>query len=561
MAASPHQEKPSDELVAPDPIIETSSTQDNPVSAIETSTAKPKSNPLTTNEARANPPNDVDEEALHRTPSGPPHSTFTQRQKYYISFLAAWAAFFSPLSANIYFPALTTLAHDLHKSNGVINLTLTSYMIFQGIAPTIFGDLADMIGRRPVYIAGFVIYIGANVGLALQKNYAALLVLRCLQSTGSSGTVALGYGVVADIATSAERGRYVGYVSFGAMVGPAIAPVLGGILSSTLGWRSIFWCLTILAVIFLAVLVVSFPETGRNVVGNGSVPPQTWNVSFLNYLQNRKHRHVPGEQTTVASELSATKENLAKQRKLRWPNPLKTLRILAEKDMGLLLLYNSLVYTALYAVMASIPYLFAQIYVFNDLQIGLCFLPLGIGCSIASLIIGRFIDYNYRRIAKAHNITISLRRSDSLQNFPIEAARIQVIWAPLYLGLISILAYGWAIDRETHLAIPLVLFFIMGVCLTSAFNIMSTMCVDLYPLSPSTATAANNISRCLMGAAGTAVIVKMIEGMGRGWCFTFIAGFVGATSPMLAVLVKWGPTWREERRVRLGKGKDGEKPG
>ena len=124
--------------------------------------------------------------------------------------MVACGGFFSPLSANIYFPALNSLAADLKVSNELINLSLTSYMIFQGLAPTIFGDLADMTGRRPTYILGFIIYIGANVGLALQNKYAALLVLRCLQSTGSSGTVALGNGVVADIASSGERGKFMG---------------------------------------------------------------------------------------------------------------------------------------------------------------------------------------------------------------------------------------------------------------------------------------------------------------------------------------------------------------
>ena len=124
--------------------------------------------------------------------------------------MVACGGFFSPLSANIYFPALNSLAADLQVSNELINLSLTSYMIFQGLAPTIFGDLADMTGRRPTYILGFMIYIGANVGLALQNNYAALLVLRCLQSSGSSGTVALGNGVVADIASSGERGKFMG---------------------------------------------------------------------------------------------------------------------------------------------------------------------------------------------------------------------------------------------------------------------------------------------------------------------------------------------------------------
>jgi MFS family permease len=68
-------------------------------------------------------------------------------------------------------------------------------MIFQGLAPTIFGDFADMAGRRPAYIVAFIIYLGANIGLALQNSYVSLFLLRCLQSTGSSGAFALGYGV------------------------------------------------------------------------------------------------------------------------------------------------------------------------------------------------------------------------------------------------------------------------------------------------------------------------------------------------------------------------------
>ena len=245
-------------------------------------------------------------------------------------------------------------------------------MIFQGLAPTIFGDLSDMTGRRPAYIIGFVIYIGANIGQALQNNYAALFMLRCLQSTGSSCFIALGSGVVADIASSGEREVYMGYSQFGPMIAPAIAPVLGGILSQFLGWQSLFWFLTILSIIYLIPFTITFPETGRNVVGDGSVPPQSWNMSLMNYLKTRK--------IDVNSELSCTvsrqkrkttQAELAGKRELGWLNPLKTIHIILEKDVGMLLLYNSLVYTAFYDVTASLPYLFADIYGFNDLQIGM----------------------------------------------------------------------------------------------------------------------------------------------------------------------------------------------
>ena len=153
-------------------------------------------------------------EALETVSSGPPYSAFSTQQRRCIVFMVACASFFSPLSANIYFPALTSLSRDLHVSSALINVSLTTYMIFQGLAPTVFGDLGDMAGRRPALLLGFVIYIGANIGLALQNKYSALIVLRCLQSTGSSGTVALGNGVVADISSSGERGKFMGTACF-----------------------------------------------------------------------------------------------------------------------------------------------------------------------------------------------------------------------------------------------------------------------------------------------------------------------------------------------------------
>ena len=312
-----------------------------------------------------------DLEGLEKICPEPAYSVFTQRQKGYIVFLTAWAGFFSPLSSSIYFPALNALAQDLSVSNELINLTLTSFMIFQGLAPTVFGDLADMLGRRPVYILGFIIYIGANVGLALQNNYVALFMLRCLQSTGSSGTVALGNGVVADIASSGERGKYIGYAQSGAMAAPALAPVLGGILAQFLGWRAIFWFLTILSVVYLILFCITFPETGRKVVGNGSIPPPLWDLSVLNYLKSRTV-DLDNALDRIAShdQKRAARAELASKRKLRWPNPMRTLTIIIEKDVGTVLFFNSLVYTASYTIISTIPSLFAEIYGFNDLQIG-----------------------------------------------------------------------------------------------------------------------------------------------------------------------------------------------
>lgn len=500
-----------------------------------------------------NKPRDL--EALQRTTTNtPPWSVFTTSQKRFIILMVALAGFFSPLSANIYFPALNVLSQDFHVSSGIINLTLTSYMIFQGLAPTVFGDLSDMAGRRPAYIIGFVVYIGACIGIACCDSYSALLVLRCLQSTGSSVTVALGSGVVADIATSAERGSWMGWATAGPMVAPAIAPVIGGLFTKFMGWRWIFWFLVIAAGCFLIPLVTTFPETGRNVVGNGSIPPQGWNQSLLSYLQARRSARNTSASNQIADATTIHGHGKPKQ-KLRVPNPLNTLAILREKDVALLLFYNSIIYSAFYDVMASAPQLLEKIYGYNSLQIGLCFLPLGTGCLVATPLAGKLMDWNFRRTARSVGVQIIKGKVQDLRGFPLEQTRIQIALPLIAIGDVALLCYGWVMQVETSLAAPLILMFIMGLTFTGAFNAMSVMLVDLYPLSPATATAANNLVRCLMGAGATAVIIYMVEAMGRGWCFTFIAGIVALLSPILWILQRSGPVWREARRARVEAGK------
>ena len=115
-----------------------------------------------------------DLEQIQQVSSGPAYTVFNKHQKKFIVAMVSLGGFFSPLSANIYFPVLNALARDLKVSNQLINLTLTSYMIFQGFAPTIFGDLGDMTGRRPAYVIGFLIYIGANIGLAFAKSICCI---------------------------------------------------------------------------------------------------------------------------------------------------------------------------------------------------------------------------------------------------------------------------------------------------------------------------------------------------------------------------------------------------
>lgn len=146
-------------------------------------------------------------------PTAPAYSRFSTGQKQWIVALVAFAGWFSSLSSFIYFPAISFLAEDLDTSIQNINLTVTAYLIMSGIFPPLVGNAADIFGRRPVFTFTLLIYVGANIGLALQSSYRVLFFLRMVQSAGISGSYAVTYGVIGDLFTPAERGGYSGIVS------------------------------------------------------------------------------------------------------------------------------------------------------------------------------------------------------------------------------------------------------------------------------------------------------------------------------------------------------------
>jgi MFS family permease len=137
-----------------------------------------------------------------------PYSVFTPSQKALIVAIISTAAVFSGLSSHMYFPAIPTIAKDPSVSE-LINLTVTSYLIFQGLSPSIWGAFADVHGRRVIYILTFIIYLGACIGLAETKNFYQLVILRCLQSSGNASTLVIGAGV-GDITRHEERGGCMG---------------------------------------------------------------------------------------------------------------------------------------------------------------------------------------------------------------------------------------------------------------------------------------------------------------------------------------------------------------
>ena len=83
---------------------------------------------------------------------------------------------------------------------------------------TSLSAISDAYGRRLVLISTLVVFFSACIGLALIKHYYQLVILRCLQSTGSASTIAIGSGIIGDVADRKERGSYMGFFQTGLLL-------------------------------------------------------------------------------------------------------------------------------------------------------------------------------------------------------------------------------------------------------------------------------------------------------------------------------------------------------
>ncbi|KAI0382010.1 MFS general substrate transporter [Hypomontagnella monticulosa] len=483
----------------------------------------------------------------------PNYSVFTDWEKKGIVLGAAIGAFFSPLTAQIYLPALNVLAAEFNVSISQINLTVTTYMIFQGITPMFVGSLADSAGRRPAYFICFIIYICANIGCALAPSYPALLVLRMLQSAGSSTTVALCQAVVADIITSAERGHYVGYTALPILLAPAIGPVLGGVLSQEIGWRFIFWLLAIMAGVMLTLHALFLPETCREIVGDGSIRPHPfyrtgWQLckEALKRRRERRNPQLGGDSLTHTTSRTSTRRSL----RIKKFNVWQSIIILCEKEMAILLGYGGVVFTGFYCVATVMPTQLAENYGFDEITIGLMYLPMVGGSILAAVVNGRLMNWNYRRHCKIQGVPFERSKQQDLTEFPIERARLEIGVPMLILSTLIILGWGWAFQYRAHVAVPCVLLFLLGWCVIGFSNTINVLLVDVNVGSAGAATASNNLTRCLIGAAATAAIGPMINGVGVGWAFTILGLIYLLFSPMLFLVMKYGMKWRKEKRDR-----------
>ena len=175
--------------------------------------------------------------------------------------LLAALSMVSPFSIDTFFPSFHAIARQFSLSPWVVQQTITVYMLPLSFMSLVQGPLSDAIGRRRVILAGLSVYTVAAIGCTLAPSFGMLLVFRALQGTSAGVGTIVGRAVIRDLYEGPQAQKLLSLVMMIFAFAPAVAPVIGGWIHVTLGWRAVFGFMATFSALLAVTSYFKLPET------------------------------------------------------------------------------------------------------------------------------------------------------------------------------------------------------------------------------------------------------------------------------------------------------------
>jgi EmrB/QacA subfamily drug resistance transporter len=398
--------------------------------------------------------------------------------------------FLGALDQTIVATALPTIVGEL---GGLRDLSwvVTAYVLASTVSLPLWGKAGDVYGRKRLFEAALVIFVGGSVLCGAAGDMTGLIVFRALQGLGTGGIFVLAMAIVGDLVSPRERGRYQGYLQGTFALASVAGPIVGGSLVDHVGWRSIFYINLPLGLIALGVsawaLRIPHTRRPRSIDYRGAALLAGAISSALLLLMWGGSVYPWNSSQIVALAVCALALGLlfiVQER--RCADPVLPLTMLADRTIAL---SSATLFLSTFAVFGAVVFLpqFLQTVRGDDATTaGSLMLPMMLMTALSATIVGQAISATGR-----------------YRIFPVVGSAIS---AAALAGLALI-------DKETPL--PII------VTLTASFGFGFGMIGEVMLLAVQnavhgrdigTATGAANLFRALGGAVGTAVLGALFVG-------------------------------------------------
>ncbi|MFQ5872593.1 MAG: MFS transporter [Dehalococcoidia bacterium] len=332
--------------------------------------------------------------------------------------------------------ALPRIAEHFSVNIPTVQWITLSYILSISAMLMPLGRLSDMLGRRRVYIAGFLVFIGAAAIGGSAQAFPFLIVAKVIQGIGSAGVQANGLAMVADAFPERERGKALGLYTSIVGVGLISGPAIGGVLVSGLGWRAVFLANIpiglIAAISAYAILTGRSPLTvsdsrRRGFDWPGAALSSGMLASFLLGLSNA-HRFGWGSPPIVAS-LAIAGFLLAAfvWWQLRTSDPMLDLSLFRSAVFSMGVSTRFLLFLANASVVFLMPFYLIQVLGYRADRAGLMILPYAVGMALTSPVSGRLSDRLGTRWLSVTGMALSASAMFTFSRLSFDSSAIHVI--------------------------------------------------------------------------------------------------------------------------------------
>jgi multidrug resistance protein len=397
-----------------------------------------------------------------------PHD-YTNKRKWMITFVVAVAAAAAPMGSSIILPALGDITKEFNSTPTVVNLSVAMYMLSMSIFPLWWSSFSETLGRRTIYLSSFVLFLIFNILSAVSTNIAMFIVTRLLSGGAAASVQAVGAGTIADVWEVKERGRAMGIFYLGPLCGPLISPILGGVLTQELGWRSSQWALAIFGALLIFFILFCLPET----LATRKPLLQEAEAEVQNDISEKPSNDLTrpqlGRTTTTQSVAIKSKTYLSVLRRA-FLDPLRIILYLRFPAVAICVAYASITFGSLYMLNISVQRTFSDApYNYSVIIVGLLYIPNSMGYFIASLFGGRWVDNIMHREARKAG---RFDERGRLKFIPEDRMQ-ENAWLGALIFPAALIMYGWTARYGVNTAAPMIANFFFGVGSMLIFALVS----------------------------------------------------------------------------------------